>query len=127
MAIVITVAEINAMCPSQLPDAVVQNLIDTVTAAMGDCVESSYPLALATTILQYSICHLVVSSDAGEIKSERAPNGASINYENHGSGEGLKSTYFGRLVITLDTSLCYNSLFAPTFLFLSGGDPATPC
>lgn len=126
MAIVITPEEINALCPNDLPDAVISNLIDTVVSSMGDCAESSYDLPLATTILQYAICHLVQSSEGGEIKSERAANGSSTTYENHNGGEGLKSTSFGRLVISLDTNNCNVALFAPTFLFMSAGDPATP-
>ena len=126
MAIVITPEEINALCPSSLPDAVVVDLICTVTDAMETCVETNYPLCKATSILKYAVCHLVQNSTGGEIKSERAPNGASTTYENHNGGEGLKSTAFGRLVISLDTSLCYTALFAPTFLFISAGNPATP-
>jgi len=126
MAIPITVAEIQALCPSSLPDALISDLICTVADAMETCVESAYPLCLAKSILQYTVCHLVLNSVGGEIKSERAPNGSSTTFENHNGGEGLKSTSFGRLVISLDTGLCYNSLFAPTFLFLSGGNPATP-
>ncbi len=126
MAIPITEDEINVLCPNSLPDAVITDLICTVADAMEACVESAYVTCKAKSILQYAICHLVQNSDGGEVKSERAPNGSSTTYENHNGGEGLKSTSFGRLVISLDTSLCYNALFAPTFLFLSAGDPATP-
>ncbi len=126
MAIVITPDEINALCPNSLPDAVIDNLICSITESMGSCAESSYPLCTATIILQYAICHLVESSGLGEIKSERAPNGSNTTYENHGGGEGLKSTTFGRLLSNIDTKNCSDLFFAPSFLFISAGNPAAP-
>ena len=126
MAITITAADIQAFCPNSLPDAVIDDLICTVQSKIGDCVEAAYPVCEATTILKAAVCHLAQSIDGGEVKSERAPNGASTTYANNGAGEGLKSTQMGRLLLSLDTAGCSNALVAPTFLFLAAGNPATP-
>ena len=126
MAIVITIADVKAFCPTSLPDAVITSFIDLVNERMGDCAESSYPVDTAKTILIYAICHFVQATEGSEIQSERAPNGASTTFENHGSGEGLKSTQSGRTLLMLDTAHCSNSLVTQTFLFLAVGCPATP-
>ena len=126
MAIVITPADIKAFCPNSLPDAVVTSLIDLVTERMGECAESAYPADTAKTILTYAVCHFVQVTEGGEVKSERAPNGASTTFENHAGGEGLKSTQSGRTLLMLDTAHCANNLVTKTFLFMAVGDPATP-
>ena len=126
MTIIITIADVKAFCPTSLPDAVITSLINLVNERMGDCAESAYPLDTAKTILIYAICHFVQVTEGSEIQSERAPNGASTTFENHASGEGLKSTQSGRTLLMLDTANCANNLVAQTFLFLAMGDPATP-
>ena len=73
MAITITPADIQAICPNSLPDAVVEDLICTVKDAMETCAEAAYALCTATNILKYAVCHLVQMTQGGEVKSERAP------------------------------------------------------
>lgn len=126
MAITITIAEVKDFCPNSLPDAVITSLINLVTERIGTCAEDAYPADTAKTILIYAICHFVQVTDGGEVKTERAPNGASTTFENHASGEGLKSTQSGRTLLMLDTANCSNNLVQQTFVFLAMGDPATP-
>lgn len=126
MAITITIAEVKEFCPTSLPDAVITSLIDLVTERMGACAEASYPVETAKTILIYAVCHFVQLTEGGEVKSERSPNGAATTFENHASGEGLKSTQNGRTLLMLDTAGCSNNLVQQTFVFLATGDPATP-
>jgi hypothetical protein len=126
MAITITPADVKAFCPTSLPDAVITSLIDLVIERMGACAEAAYPADTAKTILIYAVCHFVQVTDGGEVKSERSPNGSSTTFENHASGEGLKSTQSGRTLLMLDTAGCSNNLVQQTFLFLAAGDPATP-
>jgi len=126
MAITITIADVKAFCPTSLPDAVITSLIDLVTERMGACAEAAYPEDTAKTIMIYAICHFVQVTEGGEVKSERSPNGAATTFENHASGEGLKSTQSGRTLLMLDTANCANNLVTQTFLFLAVGCPATP-
>lgn len=127
MTITITIPDVNAFCPNSLPDDVITSLISLVTERMGDCAESAYPADTAKTILIYAICHFVQVTEGGEVKSERAPNGASTTFENHVAGEGLKSTQSGRTLLMLDTAGCSNNLVQQTFVFLAAGNPAEPC
>lgn len=118
--------------PSDLPcsngqsDELVQCVIDSIQERIGACLDASYPGCTAKLIFVNVACHILSSTGGGEITSERAPNGASTTYANNGSGEGLKSTEFGRLALSLDTNGCTSAMFADTFLFLSAGDPEPP-
>jgi len=127
MAIAITISEVKEVCRTRLADAVITRLIKTVKARIESCVETSYSDAdEAKTILLYAICHFVEATGGSEVKSERAPNGSGTTFENHASGEGLKSTQSGRTLLMLDTAGCSNSLVQQTFVFLAAGDPAEP-
>ncbi len=127
MAITITISDVREVCPTSFVDAVITRMINSVQAKIGTCVEDSYDADTAAAILIAAVCHFLVAMDGGDIKSERAPNGSSTTFENHASGEGLKSTSHGRMLLMLDTELCYVNLVAQTFLFLAAGDPAEPC
>lgn len=127
MTINVSVCDIRDMCGSTMPDRVIESLICTVLDKMESCVDSAYSDCVGETIINYAVCHLLGVQDGGDIKSERSANGASTTFENKGSGEGLKSTNFGRLLLSIDTENCHIALFAPTFLFMSAGDPASPC
>lgn len=126
MAITITIAEVKEFCPTSLPDAVITSLIDLVTERMGVCAEAAYSANIAKTVLIFAACHFVETAGGGEVKTERSPNGASTTFENHASGEGLKSTQNGRNLLSVDKAHCYNLLVDQTFVFLAAGDPATP-
>lgn len=126
MSLNISPCDVREMCGTSASDKLIESLICTVLDKMGSCVDASYSDCVGETIINYAVCHLLGVQDGGDIKSERAANGSSTTFENKGSGEGLKSTNFGRLLISTDTSLCYNAMFAPTFFFMSAGNPATP-
>ena len=126
MALDITPADIKDFCSTSASDAVIESIICSVQAGIGDCLESSYPLCTAETIFKAVVCHMLSMIDGGEVTSERAPNGASTTYANNGSGEGLKSSEMGRLALSLDTNNCTAAMFADTFLFLACGDVEAP-
>lgn len=121
---VITPADLT--CVTSQSDEIVQCVIDAVQDQIGACLDASYSECTAKLIAISTVCHILSSTDGGEITSERAPNGASTTYANHGSGEGLKGTEAGRLALSLDTKGCLNAMFADTFLFLAGGDSEPP-
>ncbi len=126
MAIIITPAEVNEICPNAFPTAVIDDLICMVQDRIGDCVETSYAECTGRTILKYAVCHFVESMQGGETSSKRAANGASVNYTNMGAGEGLSSTPSGRLLIQLDTAGCTSNLVNDTFLFTTVGSANKP-
>lgn len=127
MAFIITVEEVRATCPTSLPDTVIEGLICMVQDKMGQCVEDAYVECTGKNILIFAVCHFIQSMGGGYVKSKRAANGTQITFNETFSGEGLQSTTFGRLLIQVDTSVCYKNLVSDTFLFLSIGNPTTPC
>lgn len=126
MAINISVFDVKDMCGTSASDKVIESIIFLVLDKMGACVESAYSVGVGETIVNYAVCHLLGVQDGGDIKSERAPNGSSTTFENKGSGEGLRSTQWGRLLISIDTAGCYNAMFEQTFFFAAAGNSADP-
>ena len=123
MAIPTNVEEIRDLIKTPLPDAVIQNMICMVDELVGECLLSTYQECTAENIFNYMVCHFIQAMDGGSASQKRAANGASITFEQYGTGEGLKSTPFGRMVVMLDTANCYSGLVADTFLFGVIGDP----
>ena len=126
MTLVVTSADIRDFCPVSSSDAVIESIICSVQAGIGDCLESSYPECTALTIFKAVVCHLLSSVEGGEVTTERAPNGAATTFANNGSGEGLKSSEMGRLALSLDKNNCTDAMFTSTLLFLAGGNSEAP-
>lgn len=126
MAITVTLETIKETCPTTLPDAVISGLICTTTERIAGCLEMSYPECTAELLLTYAVCHFVQAAAGGDKKMTKAPNGASTTLEIYGGGEGLSSTPMGRLLVSLDTKGCANSLTQNTFLFGTVGNTAEP-
>lgn len=123
MAIPTTPTDIKELIKTPLPDAVVDGIICMVDELVGPCLTSSYPECTAENIFNWMVCHFIQAMDGGSVTQKRAANGASISFEQYGTGEGLKSTPFGRMALTADTKGCYSNLVADTFLFGVIGDP----
>ena len=123
MAIPSTVADIRELIKTPLPDAVIESIICMVNELVGECLTTSYPACTAENIFNWMVCHFIQATDGGSVTQKRAANGASISFEQYGTGEGLKSTPFGRMVLMVDTKACYSNLVADTFLFGVIGDP----
>ena len=123
MTITVTVADVKEFCVTPLSDAALTALITVVQSKMGECVETSYSLNLdvGKQILIYAVCHLAQSQD-GSVTSEKAANGSSVSYGYYGTGEGVKSTSSGRLLVMIDSAGCYHNLFASPLLFTTVGD-----
>ncbi len=125
MTIVITPADIKEICPSTLPDAVIEDLICMVQDRIGECVEASYVECTAKMILKYSVCHFVEQTQGDKVKSKKAANGASVTFDNAGtSSEGLDGTNAGRLVMSIDTAGCSSALVTTTLFIGSFGNAA---
>ena len=127
MTIVITASDVKEFCSTSLSDAAIDALICVVQDKMGECAESSYSECVAKQVLIYATCHLIESQKGGSVTQKRAANGASISTEQYGTGEGVKSTPSGRLLIMIDSAGCYNNLFVSPLLFASVGNAARPC
>lgn len=123
MAIPSTVDEIKMTCKTTLPDSVVEGIICMVNERVGQCLTQTYPECTATNIFDWMVCHFIEAMQGGSITQKKAANGASISITQYGSGEGLKATPFGRMVIMADIQGCYSNLVADTFLFGVVGDP----
>tara|TARA_R110000851_G_scaffold3716_2_gene15164 strand:+ start:605 stop:1000 length:396 start_codon:yes stop_codon:yes gene_type:complete len=123
MAIPSSVADIREVIKTPLPDSVIEGIIGMVNELVGACLSSSYPTNTAENIFKWMVCHFIQAMDGGSVTQKRAANGASISFEQYGTGEGLKSTPFGRMVVMADTKGCYSGLVADTFLFGVIGDP----
>lgn len=123
MAIPTTPTDIKALLGTTLPDAVIDGIICMVDELVGDCLTSSYQECTAENIFNWMVCHFIQAMGGGSVTQKRAANGSSISFEQYGTGEGLKSTPFGRMVLMADTQGCYSGLVADTFLFGVIGDP----
>ncbi len=126
MTIQVTSCDVKEFCETGLSDAAIGSLICVVQSKMGECVEASYDECVGKQVLIYAVCHMVESQE-GSITQERAANGSSVSQEYYGTGEGVKSTKAGRMLIMLDSAGCYNALFVSPLLFGVVGDPASPC
>ena len=126
MTIQVTPCDIKEFCETSLSDAAINSLICAVQSKIGQCVESSYDECVGKLILTYAVCHMAEMQE-GSITQERAANGSSVSTEYYGTGEGVKSTKSGRMLIALDSSGCYNSLFVSPLFFCTVGNPASPC
>jgi len=126
MTIQVTPCDVKSFCSTSLSDQAINALICAVQSKIGDCVETNYDECVGKLILTYAVCHMA-ESQKGSVTQKRAANGASISTEYYGTGEGVKSTSAGRMLISLDSAGCYNALFATPLLFGSVGDAASPC
>lgn len=121
MAIVITVNDIKDSCGGCMSESMTQLYIDSVTNKIGGCVEMSYDTATATLIMINLVCHFTCGSD-GKITSEKAPNGASTNFQVAKTRSGLRSSQWGETVYDLDTKGCWQAMFASSFSFTTIGN-----
>jgi hypothetical protein len=127
MAITITPSDVKEFCKSALSDKAIDALICVVTDKMGACAEAAYSDCVAEQVLIYAVCHMIEAQKGGSVTSKRAANGAGITIQQYGSGEGLKSTPSGRLLLMIDSAGCYNQLISSPLLFTTVGNAARPC
>lgn len=125
MTIQVTPCDVKAFSNTGMTDEAINALICVVQSKIGECVESFYDECVGKQILIYAVAHMLESQE-GAITSEKAANGSSVNYEYYGTGEGVKSTSAGRMLVMLDSSGCYHNLFTSPLYFGVVGDPASP-
>ncbi len=118
----ITAADIKGLCATAMPDKAIDSLILMVESRVGDCVRENYPECEAVVILSYAVCHFVEAASGGSVTSRKSANGASVNIEQYGAGQGFRSTASGRILIALDIAGCTSKLVADTFVFTTIGD-----
>tara|TARA_R110000772_G_scaffold267056_1_gene390338 strand:+ start:35 stop:433 length:399 start_codon:yes stop_codon:yes gene_type:complete len=123
MTIQVTACDVKAFCTTSLGDQAIEALICVVQSKMGECVETAYDECVGKQVLIYAVCHMV-ESQSGEKTQIRASNGASVTKQYHGTGEGVKSTQSGRMLIMIDSAGCYNNLFVSPLLFGTVGEAA---
>ena len=126
MTIQVTPCDVKAFCTTSMSDEAINALICVVQSKIGECVESSYDECVGKQVLIYATCHMLESAK-GSTTQKRAANGASISTEYYGTGEGVKSTPSGRLLIMIDSAGCYNGLFVSPLIFGTVGNAARPC
>ena len=126
MTIQVTPCDVRELCETGLSDGAINGMICAVQAKMGECVESTYDECVGKLILTYAVCHMAESQE-GSVTQERAANGSSVSQEYYGTGEGVKSTKAGRMLIMLDSAGCYNALFVSPLFFGVVGETASPC
>lgn len=122
----VTVCDVRDIYSNNMSDGGINRLIAMVQSKMGECVETSYDTPTGEMVLIYAVCHFI-QARTGEATQKKSANGASINYEYLGQGEGVMSTQAGRQLAMIDTEKCYNLLFATTILFGTAGNSASAC
>lgn len=118
----VTAADIKGLCSTSMTDSAVDNLILMVESRVGDCVRQTYPECEATVIISYAVCHFIEAAAGGSVTSRKAANGASVNIEQYGKGQGFRTTPSGRILLSLDIQGCTSKLVADTFVFTTIGD-----
>lgn len=126
MTIQVTPCDVKEFCSTGMSDNAINSLIAVVQSKMGACVETFYDESVGKQVLIYATCHMI-ESQGGSATQKRAANGASISTEYYGTGEGVKSTPSGRMLMMLDSAGCYNNLFVSPLFFGVVGNPASPC
>lgn len=127
MAITITPDDVRELCDTSLPDSVIQLYIDSVINRIGACLEGNYDAATAQLVaLNLIAFYTCGSQQGGQVTSEKAPNGASVNYSVQMTKEGLQSSPYGYTVYNMDTEGCWQSMVAKAHHIGVAGNPSRP-
>ena len=119
----VTVDQVKALTSTVIPDDVVSGIIASVNDKIGACLDVSYPAETADLLALYAVSHFVEISKGQTVSSTRAPNGASVSYDNTMSnGDGLLSTSYGKVLYQLDTANCSAELINNSFLIGTAGN-----
>lgn len=114
MAITITLEDFRAAFAdlSEVPDSLINTYICLVNK-IDACLDANYPDddCVQTAIKLNAIAHFAQVSAGKYVKSQRAPSGASRSFDFMQSKEGMKLTGYGRIVESLDTAKCFESMF----------------
>ena len=112
MAVTITVADVQALISSSLPDAVIQGFIDFIDGA-DDCLDAnSVPDSQQKNLKLFGVAHLATLQQQGGagVKSMSGPLGDSITYDT--TQRAGEKTYWGQTLQSIDTYGCVSGLLA---------------
>ena len=127
----LSVPAIRERCNTTAPDVVIDDYICLVNSRIGECVAANYPECEQNVIMSLAVCAMLQDSHGGgEVKSESAPNGASITYETKGStqGNGFDSNDYWRMLRDIDTAGCTQSLITSGQYFVgTAGSASESC
>ena len=111
MAAYITITDINNICPESttVSNSALQLYIDRVGQADA-CLDSNQVPEVEQKFLKLSaVCHMLMRSTGGAIKSESDMDGASVTFDSYKvDGYGLASTTFGQNILSSQYKTCFN-------------------
>lgn len=109
MAVVITVADVIAIQPTSLPDAIIQLMIDAIDQADACLDANNVDDATQELLKLYAVAHMVYMASRGNVTSESSPTGASRSYRDGGNGD-LSGSQWGGLLLSMGAYGCVTSI-----------------
>lgn len=111
MAEEICVKDVKNVYPSPpVPDEVILDLIDSISAAIDACLDSnSVPASAQRLIKIYSVAHQLSMMAGPEVKSRTTAEGASQSFN---TGDDSSSSTWLRMLEQIDKWGCTSSLFS---------------
>jgi hypothetical protein len=103
MAVRITQTDVREFCveAESLSDSAINVYIEMVSQADA-CLDLNLVVDAVQRFLKLNaVCHYIVKSTGGQVKSERDMDGASVTFETYMTdGYGLSSTTFGQAILS---------------------------
>ena len=101
-----TASDVIALTGTDMPDAVVESIIDDAALFAEGCI-ASYSAERQTAIIKWIAAHMVQStSGGGSLQSQKLGDASETYARSSLSGDGLKGTHYGQQAIGLDPSGC---------------------
>lgn len=114
MAVSISIEQVREFLGADyasIPDSVIETYICLVDK-LDDCLDANYPdECVQEAIKLNAAAHFVAVTSGRNLKSQRAPSGASRSFEYYASKEGIRLTQYGRMVQMLDSAECFEKAY----------------
>jgi hypothetical protein len=114
MAVSVSVEQVKTFLGADYastPDSTIDTYI-CIVDRLDECLGANYPdECVQEAIKLNAVSHFVAVTTGRNIKSQRAPSGASRSFEYYAGKEGIRLTQYGRMVQMLDTQGCFEKLY----------------
>lgn len=125
MAVQITLSDVRDVIETNMSDTLVESYIGVVEERVGPCIDLNYSDNTGMLIKSNLVAYLISDAEGNkEVRSRRAPNGASVTFEDGVSERGIQSNQYGKIVYMLDQQRCWTNLVPRTAFMGSAGPKA---
>lgn len=104
-------ADVIALMGTDLPEPVVQSLIDDAALIVERCIVG-LPCERQRAILKWITAHLIASTgdESGEVRTSERLGDAADGFARGQLGDNIASTFFGQQALMLDPNGCLNRI-----------------